>query len=141
MKSKPDLLAEIAAAPPMAAKLAAVRAGGAASFEHVVEAAQPFLAALLAREALERVWLVCADVRAQETFHNELLQFFPEALFFPELDRAPVEGALPDPESVAERLGIVEKLATAKGRQLVVLTRASLDDEVPSPAALRQLEV
>lgn len=141
MKLKSDLLDEVAAAPPMAAKLEAVRAGEAVSFEHVAGAAQPFLAALLARQAPERVWIVCPDVRAQETFHNELLQFFPDALFFPEIERAPIEGALPDPESVAERLGIVEKLATAKGRVIVVLTRGSLDDAVPSPAALRQLEI
>src|SRR5260221_4726165 len=141
VKCRTDLLSEIAAAAPLAVKLAAIGSGEPVSFEHVVAAAQPSLAAIIARAAKHRVWLVCADVRAQETFHNELLQWFPDALFFPELDRAPVEGSLPDPESVAERLGIVEKLATAKGRQLVVLTRASLDDEVPSPAALRQLEV
>jgi len=71
--------------------------------------------------------------------HNELLQWFPDALFFPELEKAPVEGALPDPESVAERLGIAQRLTTTKGRQIVVLTRFSLDSEVPTPAALKQL--
>ncbi len=139
MKTVPDPLDQIAAAPPLAAKLAHALAGDAVSFEHVVPAAQPFLAALLARQAKARVWIVCPDVRAQETMHNELLQWFPDALFFPELEKAPVEGALPDPESVAERLGIVQRLITAKGRQIVVLTRFSLDSEVPTPAALKQL--
>jgi transcription-repair coupling factor (superfamily II helicase) len=141
VKAPPDPLDQIAAAPPVAAKLARVQAGEAVSFEHVVAAAQPFLAALLARAAKARVWIVSPDVRAQETMHNELLQWFPDALFFPELERAPVEGALPDPESVAERLGVVQRLTSSKGRQIVVLTRGSLADEVPSSAALKQLEI
>ncbi len=140
MKTPPNPLDQIAAAPPLAAKLARALAGDAVSFEHVIPAAQPFLAALLARQAKARVWVVCPDIRAQETMHNELLQWFPDALFFPELEAAPVEGALPDPESVAERLGIVQRLISTKGRQIVVLTRAGMENQVPSPAALRQLE-
>lgn len=141
MKTQPNPLDQIASAPPLAAKLARVQKGEAVSFEHVVAAAQPFLAALLAQQAKARVWIVCPNIRTQETMHNELLQWFPDALFFPELDRASVEGALPDPESVAERLGIVQRLTSAKGRQVVVLTRGSLEDEVPTPAALQQLEL
>ncbi|MEA3211997.1 MAG: hypothetical protein QOE70_5054 [Chthoniobacter sp.] len=141
MPSTPDLLDQIAAAAPMAAKLGQLRAGEAVVFEHVISAAQPFLAALLARAAKQRVWIVCPNVRAQETFHNEVVHWFPDALFFPEMELAPVEGALPDPESSAERLGIVQKLSSAKGRQIVVLSKASLDDEIPSPAALRELEI
>ncbi len=140
-KLKSDLLTEISAATPLAAKLEAVRKGEAVSFEHVVESAQPCLAVLLARQAKARTWIVCANVRAQEAVHNELLHWFPEALFFPAVEVAPVEGALPDPESSAERLGIVQQLSTPKGRQIVVLARASLEDEVPTVAALRQLEV
>ncbi len=142
VKTPPDPLDQIAAAPPLAVKLARVQAGEAVSFEHVVPAARPFLAALLARAAKARVWIACPDVRSQETMHNELLQWFPDALFFPEIERAPVEGALPDPESVADRLGIVQRLISEKtGRQIVVLTRGSLDAEVPSPAALKQLQI
>src|SRR5947207_3645363 len=141
MKPPSDLLDHIAAAAPMTTKLAAVHAGEAVSFEHVVESAQPMLAALLARQAKARTWIVCANVRAQETLHNELLHWFSDALFFPAIEVAPMEGALPDPESSAERLGIVQRLSSAKGRQIVVLARASLEDEVPSAAALRQLEI
>ncbi len=136
-----DLLQQIAASAPMAAKLAQLESGEAVVFEHVTEGAQPFLAALLAREAKRRLWIVCANVRAQETFHNELLNWFPEALFFPEADLAPVEGALPDPENAAERLGIVQNLSAAKGRQIVVLTKGSLDDAIPSPKELKRREV
>ena len=141
VKSAPDPLDQIAAAPPIAVKLARVHAGEAVSFEHVVTAAQPFLAALLARSAKGRVWITCPDVRSQESMHNELLQWFPDALFFPEIERSSVEGALPDPESLADRLGIVQRLTSGKGRQIVVVTRGSLDDEVPTAAAIKQLEI
>ncbi len=139
---KTDLLDQLAAAPPMAAKIAQLRTGGEfLAFEHVTESAQPFLAAILARSVKARLWIVCANVRAQETMHNELLNWFPGALFFPESDLAPMEGAIADPETGAERLAIVQQLATSKGRQIIVLTKASLGDRIPSPAALRALEI
>ena len=46
MPPKSDLLDDIAASPPLAEKLGAVRTGAAAvAFEHVVESARPVLAA------------------------------------------------------------------------------------------------
>ncbi len=124
----------------MAAKLASLRAGEEVVFEHVNDSAQPFLAALIGRQIPRRLWIVCANMRAQESFHNELSHWFPEALFFPESDVAPIEGAIPDPETAAERLAILEKLA-GPARQIVVLTHASLNDRVPTAAALKKLEV
>ncbi len=97
----PDLLDLIGRSPAMAQKLAAIRAGEETVFEHVNESAQPFLAALIARQIKQRVWIVCANMRAQESFHNELSNWFPEALFFPDSEGAPVEGAIADPESAA----------------------------------------
>ena len=142
MPPKSDLLDELAASPPLAEKLGALRTGAAVVvFEHVVESARPVLAALLARVAKARVWIVCADVRAQEAMHNELLHWHPGALFFPETDQAPVEGALPDPETAAERLALVQTLATSRKKEIVVHTHGSLDDDVPSPTALKKLEI
>jgi transcription-repair coupling factor (superfamily II helicase) len=142
MTKPPDLLDEIAASPPIAGKLKRLRAEKKAlAFDHVVESAQPFLTALLARHVKERLWIVCANMRTQEVFHNELLHWHPDALFFPETDRAPMEGALPDPETAAERLLIIQRLANSKKREIVVLTRASLDEEAPAPAALKKLEI
>ena len=142
MTAKSDLLDELAASPPLAEKLGAVRTGAAAvAFEHVVENARPVLAALIARVAKTRVWIVCADVRAQESVHNELLHWRPDALFFPEADRAPVEGALPDPETAAERLALVQTPAASRKKEITVLTHASLDDDVPAPAALKKLVI
>ena len=138
---KADVLDQIASSGPMAAKLGELRTGADVVFEHVVEAARPMLAAIIAREAKGRVWIVCADVRSQEALHNELLNWFPDALFFPEADVAPVEGALPDPETSAERLGIVQQLGGKKGREIVVLTRASLVGLVPAPDALKHLAI
>lgn len=139
---KSDLLDRLAAAPPLARKLASVRDGAVpVVFEHVAEAAQPFLAAILARTLKQRLWLVCADVRSQETMHNELLNWFPEALFFPEMEKAPFEGAVADPETTAERLAIVQKLADPKNRQPLVLTKASMADQVPTPATLKAQEI
>ena len=142
MPPKSDLLDELAASPPLAEKLGAVRTGAAVVvFEEVVESARPVLAALLARGARGRVWIVCRDVRAQETMHNELLHWHPDALFFPEADQAPVEGALPDPETAAERLALVQTLAGSRKKEIVVLTHGSLDNDVPTPAALKKLEI
>ncbi|MEO7319885.1 MAG: CarD family transcriptional regulator, partial [Chthoniobacteraceae bacterium] len=135
------MLDHIASSAPMAAKLGELRTGGDVVFEHVIEAGQPFLAAIIARQAKIRVWIVCRDVRSQEAFHNELLNWFPDALFFPETDVAPVEGAIPAPETAAERLGIVQQLGGKKGREVVVLTRANLSGEVPAPDALKQLAI
>ena len=52
-----------------------------------------------------------------------------------------MEGALPDPETAAERLLIIQRLANSKKKEVVVLTRASLDEEAPAPAALKKLEI
>ena len=51
---KSDILDPIASSAPMAAKLGDLRTGGDVVFEHVIEAAQPFLAAIIARQAKSR---------------------------------------------------------------------------------------
>jgi transcription-repair coupling factor (superfamily II helicase) len=135
-----DLLEIIGRSPAMAAKLKAAARGEDVLFEQVHETARPVLAALVARSIKKRLWIVCPHLRAQENFHNELANWCPDALFFPEVEAAPVEGALPDPEASAERLAILEKLA-GTGREIVLLTAASLNSRVPSAGALRKLEV
>ena len=157
MLSRPlDLLDAITREPALAAKLRAVAQGETVSFGHVVDNAHPTLAAAIARAAGTRVWLVCASVRAQERLHNELLQWCPDADFFPEMEVAPVEGAVPDPEIMAERLAVIQRLAgredvpkkskrAAAGAPgsapIVILTRASLEEKVADPEALRKLEL
>jgi transcription-repair coupling factor (superfamily II helicase) len=112
------------------------------AFEHVVSDAHPLLAALIALSHPGRTWLVCADVRAQERLFPVLQQWLPEALFFPDTPPVPVDGALADPETGAERLSILEKLREAATQsECIVLTHASLSSSVPSPDSLRKTEI
>ena len=56
------------------------------SIDHVTEAAQPFVAALLARHWLKasaNLWIVCRTEREQERFFGELSTWIPNALLFP----------------------------------------------------------
>jgi transcription-repair coupling factor (superfamily II helicase) len=141
MKKPTDLLDEIASSPPIAEKMKRLRAGEkTVVFDHVTESAQPFLTALIARELKDRLWIVCANLRVQEVFHNELLHWFPEALFFPESDHAPMEGALPDPETAAERLTVLQRLGGTE-RLIVVATAAGMREAAPSRASMQALEL
>ena len=130
----------VAQAPSIAGKVRDFAAGRPVVFEHVVEAARPLLCAALLRAVKQRVWIVCPDVRSQESVHNELLNWIPNALFLPEAERSIVEGALGDPETSAERLAVLQKLS-AKERWVIVVTLAGLRDAAPSRAALKALEV
>jgi transcription-repair coupling factor (superfamily II helicase) len=119
--------------------LASGAPGGPAAFEHVTEPAQAFLAALIAGATRERCWIICENSRAQETTFNELLNWIPDAAFFPEKEIASGENVLPDPEIAAERLSLLQALSGEKPRagRVLVLTRSSLAEQVPSPAGLR----
>src|SRR5581483_5446092 len=146
MRSSPtpkalDLLDGVASAAPIARKLAQIREREPVVFEHVTEPAQPFLVALIVRNVKRRTWVVCENIRAQELFHNELLNWFPDALFLPEVEVGLGENAVPDPEIASERLHVLQTLNTTRDRHIIVLTRASLDEQVPSPDGLKQVAV
>jgi len=79
-------------------------------------------------------------VRRQEGVFNGLLNWQVPALFFSELEIPPVEGAIPDPEIVAERLEVLRQLADAR-RTVVVVTAASLEDQVAVFDALQKQTV
>jgi transcription-repair coupling factor (superfamily II helicase) len=103
------------------------------SFEHVVEAAQSFVATCAIRFYPSRTcWLICPDTRRQEEICNELLNWEIRAQFFPELELPAIEGALPDPELVAERLTLLQQIATGK-RTVLVVTRSVLESLVVEP--------
>jgi transcription-repair coupling factor (superfamily II helicase) len=143
VSGKADLLEAIIREPALAAKLRLIGKGDDVVLQNVVEHAQATLCAAIARAVPKRVWIVCPNLRSQEQIHNELIQWFPEAHFFPELEVAPVEGALPDPEAVADRLAIVQRVAEDDGKRkppIVVLTRASLGDSVVDEADLHRLK-
>ena len=134
-----EILNRSARVPALGAKLAAIGAGPTVVFEQVTEAAQPFLTALIAKQAKSRVWVICESIRAQELFHNELITWFPDAIFLPEMELAPTLGAIQDPETGAERLQILQNLAATKARTIIVASRASLNESVPAPAALKRV--
>lgn len=106
-------------------------------FGEVAEAAQPFLAALIARTAGKRhVWMVCPDVRTQENFAAELSAWLSDARPLPELE-APVAGdVLPDPETLAERLEILGLLARRQSIGPLVIHAGQWNQAVPSASAL-----
>jgi transcription-repair coupling factor (superfamily II helicase) len=105
-------------------------------FEHVVEPAQSFVAACVVQQYPSRTcWLVCPDTRRQEEICNELLNWKIPAQFFPELELPAIEGAVPDPELVAERLALLQLVASGK-RAVLVLNRTVLESEVIGPEQL-----
>jgi transcription-repair coupling factor (superfamily II helicase) len=102
-------------------------------FEHVVEAAQSFVAATVVCQHPSRTcWLICPDIRRQEEICNELLNWEIGAQFFPELELPAVEGAVPDPELVAERLALLQQITAGK-RMVLVVTRSVLESAVVRP--------
>ena len=112
-------------------------------FDHVARPAQAFAAALAAREFLSRqkdahVWILADDLRAQERLADGLRIWYGEALFLPELEIASIDGALPDPEIMAERLAVLEAVHGERESavHLVVALGRSLDEVVPSPESL-----
>jgi transcription-repair coupling factor (superfamily II helicase) len=102
-------------------------------FEHVVEAAQSFVAATVVRQHPSRTcWLICPDTRCQEEICNELPNWEIGAQFFPELELPAIEGAVADPELVAERLALLQQIAAGK-RMVLVVTRSVLESAVIRP--------
>jgi len=134
-----DVLERLRDSGPVRGRLRALEKGEPIAFEHVTEPAQAFVAAIIARGTCRRCWIVCENARAQETIFNELLNWFPDAAFFPEKEITLGENMLRDPEIAAERLSLLQGLSGEKARnaRLVVLTKSSLDEQVPSPAGLR----
>ncbi len=114
---------------------------GGASLEHVCEGAQACVAACVVHHHQSRsCWILCPDVRRQEEIFNGLVSWQGEALFFPEIELPAVQEAVPDPEIMAERLEVLQKVAEGK-RTVIVLTESSLQDKVPGAQSLRKQTV
>ena len=136
-----DLLEQIARAPALGAKLSGILPGSDVVFEHVTEAAQPFLAALVTRQARQRTWIVCPNVRAQELFHGELLNWFPTRTFFRKQTWRRSRERLRIRRAARSGWRSSKSWRAKVDRQIVVLTEASLRDQVPSAKALQQQEL
>jgi transcription-repair coupling factor (superfamily II helicase) len=110
---------------------------GLVRIEHVFDGAQAFVSACVVRHHASRsCWIVCPDVRRQEELFNGLLSWQVDALFFPEIEIPAIKEAVPDPEIAAERLEVLQKVAEGK-RAVIVLTEASLQDNVPAAQVLQ----
>jgi transcription-repair coupling factor (superfamily II helicase) len=143
-----ELLERVAASEPIARKLRAIQGDQwPVQFSHVIQPAQPFLAALIAHDrrrlSLDNwqdgdstIWILCPSVHSQELFYETLLNWLPGALFLPEAEFAAAENVLPDPEIAAERLAVLMQIERGTGRHVIVATRASLDQAAPKHDAL-----
>ncbi len=128
----------VAASEPIARKLRAIeRAQWPIQFSHVIQPAQAFLVATIARKINETIWVLCPSVHFQELLYESLLNWYPTALFLPEAEFAAVENVLPDPEIAAERLALVTQIERETGPHLIIATRASLDQAAPRRGALQ----
>ena len=137
-----DLLETVAASEPIARKLRAIeRTQWPVRFSHVIQPAQAFLAATIARKINNSIWVFCPSVHSQELFYESLLNWQPNALFLPEAEFAAIENVLPDPEMAAERLALLIQVERESGPQLIVATRASLDQAAPKRGTLQSAVV
>jgi transcription-repair coupling factor (superfamily II helicase) len=133
-----DLLETVAASEPIAGKLRAIeRTQWPVRFSHVIQPAQAFLAATIALKINNSIWVFCPSVHSQELFYESLLNWQPNALFLPEAEFAAIENVLPDPEMAAERLALLMQVERESGPQLIVATRASLDQAAPKRGTLQ----
>lgn len=144
-----ELLERVAASEPIARKLDAMqKAQWPVRFSHVIQPAQPFLAAVIAsswhclsaddRQYVDStIWILCPSVHSQELFYESLLNWQPDALFLPEAELAAVENVLPDPEIAAERLALLTEIERDTRRRIVVATRASLRQPAPKRGTLQ----
>ncbi|HEY2681782.1 MAG TPA: hypothetical protein VGI59_10710, partial [Candidatus Udaeobacter sp.] len=153
MEKSAELLEGVAASEPIASKLDAIqRAQWPVRFSHVIQPAQPFLAAVLAnayhgrrldqrQPADSTIWVLCPSVHSQEVFYESLLNWQPDALFLPEAELTGIENVLPDPEITAERLALFLQMERDTGARIIVATRASLDQAAPKRGSLESAVV
>jgi transcription-repair coupling factor (superfamily II helicase) len=144
-----ELLERVAASEPLSHKLRTIqRARWPVRFSHVVQPAQPFLAAIIAcvwhrlpaddRQAADStIWILCPSVHSQEVFYESFVNWQPDALFLPEAEFGAAENVLPDPEITAERLAVLMQIGSGKGPHVIVATQASLDQAAPEYALLK----
>jgi transcription-repair coupling factor (superfamily II helicase) len=148
-----ELLERVVASEPIARRLEAIQqAEWPVRFSHVIQPAQPFLAAVIAHAHQERrvdkphaadstIWVLCPSVHSQEVFYESLLNWQPDALFLPEAELTGIENVLPDPEIAAERLALFLQIERETGRRIILATRAGLDQPAPKHGNLESAVV
>jgi len=148
-----ELLQRVAASEPIGRKLDGIHnAQWPVLFSHVIQPAQPFLAAVVAhaantgrakrrQSADSAIWILCPSVHSQEVFYESLLNWQPDALFLPEAELSGIENVLPDPEIAAERLALFLQLERNPAPRVIVATRAGLDQTAPTRGSLESAVV
>jgi transcription-repair coupling factor (superfamily II helicase) len=137
-KSNAEFLQLTAAAEPIQQKLRQIAARSfPVCFSHIIESAQPFLAATIAKDVRRSIWVVCPTVRSQELFFEGLSNWDSTAFFLPEAEFAAVENVLPDPEIAAERLALLSQIEKENSTGLIVTTQAALHQPAPKRGRLR----
>jgi transcription-repair coupling factor (superfamily II helicase) len=127
-----ELLDLVAQSAPIADKLRKIDSAlWPVKFSHVIEPAQAFLVATLARRIDKTIWVLCPSVHAQDSFYETLVNWSPTAQFLPEAEFAAVENILPDPEIAAERLALLASVERRGAPRVIVATRAGLEQAAP----------
>lgn len=136
---KGDFLKLAAAAEPLERKLRQIATRNfPVRFNHVIESAQPFLVATIASMWRDSpIWVISPTVRRQELFFESLSIWNSNAAFLPEAEFAAVENVLPDPEIAAERLALFSQIEKGSASELIVTTRAAIEQPAPRRGKLR----
>ncbi|MDP3850247.1 MAG: transcription-repair coupling factor [Luteolibacter sp.] len=127
--------------PDVSPRLAVLAAGeGELVLDHIAEASQAFVAALVCNAARDReksrIWLVCDMPRHRERLAAEMDLWGINALILPDPPTGTGDGAIADPESAAEWFAVLEILARAE-ICAVLCGSDAFTGQAPSPAALR----
>ena len=147
MKEPADLVRQVAETPLFEERFSKIDQCDPSSplvFEHITEAAQPFITAIVVRYLKKQnpgsnIWVVTSDVKSGERLHGELATWQASPLFLPENSIMDFEEALPDPDALAERLATLQELRRENENRngcLVVLPGVSLDEPAPLPDSL-----
>lgn len=134
------LVKVVAKSKDFAGPLAEIGKGRPVVLDHVTPRAFGFAAALISQAAKlkTRLWFICAEPKAQDMVHAELVVWQTPALYFPKQTALATAEALPDPEAVAERVSVLSRLSEPNAElRSVVLCADSLNEVVP---AIRDVE-
>ena len=134
------------AAPPFKKRLEAfVRGGKQVEFSPIDSSAFSMISALCAhtlgkKKGTARIWLTHPSSRVRERISSELDLWNIRPLTLPDLPESEDEQMTAPPETIAERLEIMNTLSSAPqgGKlQIVLLSPDSLDTPAPAPKSLR----
>ena len=118
------------------AELRRLAAASDIALGHLPASAQAFALAALARSAPEKVFLAIAPgVKAQEELASDLEAWGAPHLFIPQVE-SPTAETVPDPESSAERLAALGRLAGGF-TGVVLATARACEQPLPGPDLLR----